>query len=115
MYHRMYMQAADDSHLTSRRRERELLETAIKKLKAAKARGPASSESFDATGYLRRLWTALMLDLSTDDNALPPHLRASLISIGLWVRREVDLVDQGQSKNYDGLIEINQIIADGLV
>jgi flagellar protein FlaF len=115
MYHRTYMQAAEDSHVSGRRRERELLERAVKKLAVAKRRGPGSVGSFEATGFLRQLWGAFMLDLASDENLLSPQLRASLISIGVWVHREADLIDRGNSQNFDGLIEINQIIADGLI
>lgn len=114
MYQQRYAEIADDSSLNARGRERKALEIAIEKLRAAKAGGPQSPESFDATNYLRRLWTIFLLDLSNEENGLPETLRASLISIGLWVRREADQVDSGASANYDGLIAINQLIADGL-
>lgn len=114
MYDRLYAEASDESFKSARRRERELLDEAIKKLAMAKRRGATSPEAFDATAFVRRLWTAFIVDLSHDDNALPHSLRASLISIGLWMRREVDLIDAGRSTNFDGLIEINQMIADGL-
>ncbi len=87
----------------------------IDKLAAAKARGGGSPEALEATAFLRHLWTVLVADLSRDDNALPASLKASLISIGLWIRKEVDLIDEGRSANFDGLVEINRIIADGLI
>jgi flagellar protein FlaF len=115
MYHQRYTEAAEDSSIHARRRERQLLEQAIKKLAIAKVRGFQSPESFEAMEFSRGLWTAFVVDLSNDENALPQSLRASLISIGLWIRREADMIDAGQSKNIDALIEINQMIADGLI
>jgi flagellar protein FlaF len=114
MYQQRYAEIADDSAGTARDRERRALEIAIEKLKIAKSRGAQSPESFEATNYLRRLWTIFLIDLSNEENGLPEALRASLISIGIWVRRESDLIDGGASTNYDGLIEINRLIADGL-
>ena len=49
-----------------------------------------------------------------DLNALPKELRANLISIGLWLLREAEDVRQGRSDNFDGLIEVSQIIRDGI-
>ncbi len=115
MYHQLYAEIAGDSAKGSRAREREAIHVAINKLTLARSHGARSAQSFDATNYLRRLWTVFMLDLSDDENGLPTALRASLISIGLWVRREADLIDEGKSVNFDALIEVNQIIADGLV
>lgn len=115
MYQQRYAEVAGDSASAAREGERRALQTAIDKLSLAKARGPLSPEAFEATDFLRRLWSILIMDLSSEENRLPPDLRASLISIGIWVRREADLIDSGQSTNFDGLIDVNQIIADGLV
>jgi flagellar biosynthesis activator protein FlaF len=41
-------------------------------------------------------------------------LRANLISIGLWLLREAEEVRQGRSDNVEGLIEVSQIIRDGM-
>ncbi len=114
MYHQRYAQIAEESAQSSRARENQALEKAISKLFAAKSKGPLSPEAFEATDFVRRLWSVFISDLSSDDNRLPEELRASLISIGMWVRREADLIDRGQSANFDGLIDINQLIADGL-
>jgi flagellar biosynthesis activator protein FlaF len=115
MYQQLYKEIAGDSSKASREREREALEAANGKLHLAKERGANSAEAFEATNFARRLWSAFINDLNNDDNGLPLELRASLISIGLWVQREADLIDAGKSQNFDGLIQINQIIADGLV
>jgi len=114
MYQQIYAETVTNSPKAAREIERKLLESAIRKLAVAKARGPESPESLDATSFLRDIWGAFMRDLANEENALPSSLRASLISIGLWIGREVDLLDAGRSSNYDALIEINQIIADGL-
>lgn len=114
MYQQRYAEVANDSASNARARERDALQIAVAKLALAKAHGPGTPQSFEATAYLRRLWSVFLMDLSHEDNALPDKLRASLISIGMWVRRESDLIDAGDSKNFDGLIEINQLIADGL-
>jgi flagellar biosynthesis activator protein FlaF len=114
MYHHLYAEMVDDSPKKARETERAVLETAIKKLAVAKTRGARSPEAFEATHFLRHLWSIFIKDLSGTENALPESLRASLISIGLWIQREADLIDSGKSTNFDGLIEVNQMIADGL-
>ncbi|PWB82604.1 MAG: flagellar biosynthesis regulator FlhF [Methylocystaceae bacterium] len=114
MYRQYYAQVVEDSPGAARMRERELLERAIRLLAVAKIKGARSRESFEATSNLRQLWTIFIEDLGSEGNALPETLRASLISIGLWILREIDSIDSGGSDNFDGLIEINQMIADGL-
>lgn len=115
MYQQCYAEIAGESPKSARANERKALEVAIEKLSIARERGPMTPECFEATDFLRRLWTVFMLDLGSEGNGLPESLRASLISIGIWVRREADLIDTGGSQNFDSLIEVNQLIADGLV
>lgn len=114
MYRHLYAQVVEESPSSARARERGLLERAIRQLAIAKVKGARSPESYEATDNLRRLWLIFIEDLGSDGNALPDALRASLISIGLWVLREIESIDSGKSDNFDGLIEINQMIADGL-
>lgn len=71
-------------------------------------------QAVEALHFTNRVWTALLEDLSSDENALPKELRANLISIGLWLLRETEDIRQGRSNNFDGLIEVSQIIRDGI-
>lgn len=114
MYERHYSEAFEESFRETRRRERDILQRLIRELSVAKQRGPLSPEAFEATNNLRRLWTVFISDLSNEENALPPNLKANLISIGIWMHKEADKLDSGRSSNFDGLIEVNQLIADGL-
>jgi flagellar biosynthesis activator protein FlaF len=114
VYLDLYKQAAKESPQAGRRREREIIERAIEKLAAARSSGAQSPEAIEALDFLRQLWTAFIEDLADDGNALPVPLRASLISIGLWIRKETELIASGRSQNFDGLIEINRMISQGL-
>jgi flagellar protein FlaF len=114
VHRRYYDQIIEDSPQAMRSRERATIERAIAKLEIAKSRGAGSAEAIEALAFLRKLWTAFIEDLANDDNALPIALRASLISIGLWVRRECELIESGRSENFGGLIDVNRMIADGL-
>jgi flagellar protein FlaF len=61
----------------------------------------------------RRLWNALMADLSTDGNALPDDLKAQIISLGIWVNRHSSAVLKGDAA-VKPLIDVNRIIIQGL-
>ena len=71
-------------------------------------------EAIEAIHFMNRVWTSFIEDLGSSDNALPKELRANLISIGLWLLREAEEVRQGRSNNFEGLIEVSQIIRDGI-
>lgn len=114
MYQFSYADIQTDSVADAKDRERQLLTRSIDLLLAARAVGPQSMEAIEALHFLNRVWTSLLEDLGSPENALPKELRASLISIGLWLLREAEDLRQGRSDNFDGLIEVSQIIRDGI-
>jgi len=114
MYQFSYSEVLSDSVADAKDRERQLLTRSIELLAGAREAGPQSREAVEAILFMNRVWTSLIEDLGHPDNALPKELRANLISIGLWLLREGEEVRQGRSENFDGLIEISQIIRDGL-
>ena len=48
------------------------------------------------------------------ENELPEQLRAGIVSIGIWMNKEIDRVRAGQTNDLTPMIEINEIIRDGL-
>jgi flagellar biosynthesis activator protein FlaF len=114
MYRFSYAEVLEEMPQTARERERQALEHSIDLLKTASEKGPNSREAVDALHFLRRLWAFFIEDLSKPENDLPTQLRADLISVGLWLLKEADQVRLGQSTNFKGLIEVSQLISDGL-
>ena len=114
MYQFSYADIQTDSVADAKDRERQLLTRSIDMLAAAAAEGAQSMKAIEALHFMNRVWTSFVEDLGNADNALPKELRANLISIGLWLLREAEDVRQGRSDNFEGLIEVSQIIRDGI-
>lgn len=114
MYQFSYAEVQTDSIADAKDYERQLLTRSIEFLVAARDAGAQSIQAVEALHFMNRIWTAFVEDLGNPDNALPTELRANIISIGLWLLREGEEIRQGRSENFDGLIEISQIIRDGL-
>jgi flagellar protein FlaF len=77
-------------------------------LRASRAAGPI--DRVRALADNRRLWLTLTDVLRDPANALPRELRASILSVGASLEREMD---QGEP-DFDFLIEVNENIALGL-
>lgn len=114
MYQFTYAEIVDDSPQEMRAREYDALSRCIALLEAANRAGPKSREAESALTSLRRLWTIFVEDLSSSGNDLPDDLRGQLISIGIWVMKEIERLRLGATESFDDLIEINAIIRDGL-
>ena len=67
----------------------------------------------EALAENQALWIALRDDLAQPANALPPPLRAALISLALWVERQTAQV-LGGSAGILALVEVNSNVIAGL-
>lgn len=114
MYEFSYSEVIEESPQAMRAQERDALDRVIEMLRVARARGPGTREVVEALYYLRRLWAIFLDDLKNPDNELPEQLRAGIISIGIWMNKEIDRVRTGQTTDLTPMIEINEVIRDGL-
>jgi flagellar protein FlaF len=103
---RAYQTAANQR--SQRQQEADVFLHATGALKSS--RDDESVRRVQAIADNRRLWTTVV-DLMRDPlNALPQELRASIVSVGAVVQREMD-----QDKpDFDFLIAVNENIAAGL-
>jgi flagellar protein FlaF len=114
MYHASYAEVFEDAAAQGRELERQGFAQSIELLRAAQTHGHASLQAIEALTFLRRLWAILLEDLASPENGLPKELRANLISIGIWVLREAERIRLEESDNFQGLIDINSMIHEGL-
>ncbi len=114
MYQLRYEDVMNDDMASAKERERMLFDRSIEMLAAAKAYGAGSREGIDASYFTTKLWTTIIEDLGSEENVLPKELKAAIISVGIFILKEIEQIRQGESTDYDTLIEITQSIRDGL-
>ena len=68
----------------------------------------------EALDWNRRLWTILSNDCARPENALPPPVRAKIISLALWVNRHTSAVMRREA-GIELLVEVNRAIMQGLI
>jgi len=100
--------AAASVFRSQREQEADVFRRAIGALKASRGADPI--KLVRALADNRRLWTAVTDLVRDPENALPVPLRASILSVGLAVQREMDR----DRPDFDFLIEINEQLAAGL-
>jgi len=99
---------AATTHRSQREQEADVFRHAIGGLMTARGGGPIAR--LRALADNRRLWLTVTDLMHEPDSRLPVALRASIVSVGLAVQREMDR----EHPNFDFLIEINKTIAEGL-
>jgi flagellar protein FlaF len=82
-------------------------------LEDANLPGTPARERIAAAHDNHELWVTLTCDAASENNALPETLRATIISLGLWVVRETPRVMQ-QGGSLGDLIAVNRAIMRGL-
>jgi len=95
-------------HRSPREQEADVFRRATGALKAARDAGPVPRVR--ALADNRRLWMAVSGLMRDPDSPLPDRLRASIVSVGLAVQREMDR----DVPDFDFLITINEHFAAGL-
>ncbi|MCF6216518.1 MAG: flagellar biosynthesis regulator FlaF [Emcibacter sp.] len=82
-------------------------------LMGAKGLAKLDVKLHDALLWNRQLWSTLATDCAVEGNMLPKQLRASIISISIWVGRYSSQVARGE-EDIQALIDINKNIMEGL-
>ncbi len=100
--------AASSAHRNPREQEAEVFRRANAALRLARNGGEL--DRIRALADNDRLWTTVMGLVRDSDNRLPAGLRASIVSIGLAVQREM----RNAAPDYDFLVGINENLAAGL-
>lgn len=103
---RAYEAAA--THRSQREQEADVFRRATGALKAA--REGNAVQRVRALADNRRLWMAVHDLMRDPENGLPPDLRASIISVGMTVQREMD----SDAPDFGFLIAVNENFATGL-
>ncbi|MEX0299329.1 MAG: flagellar biosynthesis regulator FlaF [Kordiimonas sp.] len=79
----------------------------------AKERGVRDIKMIEALDWNRRMWSTFSTDCGTEGNQLPEQLRASIISLSIWVSKHSSAVMRG-AEDIEDLISINRTIMEGL-
>lgn len=100
--------AASAAHRSPRAQEADVFHRATAALRKSRDSNPIVQVR--ALADNTRLWTTVIDLMQDPQNALPATLRASIVSVGLAVQREM----QRDAPDLDFLIGVNEDIAAGL-
>ncbi|MDB5436422.1 MAG: flagellar FlaF family protein [Phenylobacterium sp.] len=108
-----YHQAAKRAESPRQAEYRLFAQVTLALMEAAKADPGDVAARIDALDWNRRVWTVLGDDCANPANGLPAPLRASIISLAIWVGRHTSAVIR-RREDIEPLIEVNRLIMQGL-
>lgn len=114
MYHMRYADVIEESVASARERESALFNRCIEKLEEISKNYSNISLILEHSNFIEKFWLALIEDLSREDNFLSNELRASIISIGIYVMKEMNNLRNGMKIDVVTLIDISRSLRDGL-
>ena len=109
-----YAETLEDDPGIARHEERTALLRLMGLLDEARLKGGRGREMIDALAAVNAVWSLLLEDLVRAENDLPIELRARLISIGIFLLKEVEALRSGNSNDCGPLRDIIATIAEGL-
>ena len=109
-----YRQAAARAESPREAEYRLFAQVTLALMEAAKADPKDIAARIDALDWNRRVWAALSDDCYSPGNGLPKPLRASIISLAIWVSRHTSKVVR-RDETIEPLIEVNRMIMQGLM
>lgn len=98
---------------TPRTTEQRLIRDVTAALMEARDLGYSGGRLMDALHWNREMWDTFASACGAPGNGLPDTLRASIISIALWVNRHASEVMKGR-ETLEPLIEVNRSLLEGL-
>lgn len=114
MYKFSYTEVLEQAPETDRQNEKKAIDHSIDLLRRAEAAGAGSKEAIEASYFVSRLWTILLEDLGKPENDLPQEFKAQVISIGIWMLKELEAIRSGQRESFSGIIVVSEAFSEGL-
>ena len=108
-----YQQAANRAESPRDSEYRLFAQVTLALMEAAKADPTDIAGRIDALDWNRSVWSVLLNDCSSPDNQLPAPLRASIISLAIWVSKHTSAVIR-RKEEIQPLIDVNRLIMQGL-
>lgn len=114
MFTQAYQEAAEDEQQSARDGEREIIERTIQQMIQSDLDPQNSNIRVSALHFTLQVWTYFLNDLASPENLTPKELKASLISIGIFIMRHLENMRQDPSLKFKPIREISETIREGL-
>lgn len=114
MFNLAYAESAEDDQGEARSQEYQALEYSIGVMEASTKDPISSAKRIKAIFDTANVWTLLLEDLGSPENDYPNELKAGLISIGIYILKQLQAMRDDSSVSFSAIIDITKTIKEGL-
>lgn len=114
MFIQAYEEITSDEQTATRSDERAVLLRTIDVMEESDRMPSDGMKRVKAIHFVREVWSYFLNDLASSENATSPELKASLISIGIFIMKHLERMRQERTLNFSPLLEISKTIEKGL-
>jgi len=110
-----YAELQQDDQTEAREHERLAIDHSIALMEKAEEKQNSPADVANAVLFTSRLWSVLIEDLASPSNGLPNEIRAQIISIGIWILREIEGIRSGEKRSFLDAVMVSKAIREGLL
>ncbi|MBL1406436.1 MAG: hypothetical protein COC00_010670 [Rhizobiales bacterium] len=114
MFNLAYAEAAEGDQGEARSEEYQAMEYSIGVMESSLRDPENAGKRIKAIFDTANVWTLLMEDLGQVDNAYPNELKAGLISIGIFILKQLQAMRGDSSVSFATIIDVTKTIKEGL-
>jgi flagellar protein FlaF len=114
MFMQAYEEIAADDQTDLRASEREIILQTIDAMRASDANPQDLFSRIKTVHFIREVWSYFLNDLTSPDNEMDAPLKASLISIGIFIIKHLERMRQEPDARFAPILEVSITIERGL-
>ena len=114
MYTQAYQDVVEDDQIDARQGEWAVIENTIQLMEHSDANSDDMMLRIKALHMTLQVWTHLINDLSMPENGMSAELKASIISIGIFILKYLENMRSEKLLTFAPIIEISCSIQKGL-
>ena len=114
MFQSSYAEVLEEDQSTARSQEAEALDRSIALMEEAGRLEGDKVRTIEAAHYTRQLWTHFLTDLASPENDIETKTKANLISVGIWILKELQRMRDMRVNDFRPIIEVSMAIREGL-
>ncbi len=114
MFIQAYQEITADEQSSVRDDEREIIDRTIRMMVDSDLEPEDRIKRVKAIHFVMQVWSYFLNDLASTENETPDELKASIISIGIFIVKHLESMRRDKTLRFEPVTEISRTIKEGL-